>query len=291
MKRVLFNSRYLLLLLAFTPLLWWTVSNGQEQETQPLLSLGSHMDYLFAAISAALFLTAALWLFKRVRVRLPLLLATGAFTGTIGVLLLLAVQSIAVEATHERWSGSRNFIFINYVLRAIAYSYHASSDSSGTIEFQVVAYVCGVGLCEELVKLLPVLWLLRRRPQLAIADSVLVGFVSGVGFGIAEGIHYSELYYNGRDSATIYVVRFLSLVAMHGVATATAGALAVRHDLPLTAQWSYFGRLIWVISPVMLLHGLYDTFCDRGATGWALLVVFLLFGVFAYQIESSRAKA
>jgi RsiW-degrading membrane proteinase PrsW (M82 family) len=121
-------------------------------------------------------------------------------------------------------------------------------------------------------------------------DARAIGFLCGIGFGVAEGILYSQRNYNGSEGAAIYAVRFLSLVGFHGLATATAAEIAARYRLPLSFDWRCFGRLVWIISPVMLLHAVYDTFCSRNESGWALLIVFMLFGIFTYQVESSRKR-
>ncbi len=299
MKRLWRQHRYILMLIAFLPLLLSTIwMEGPKNDADdasvpavaPLLASDSHGHYLFAAISAGGFLLATLCLFNRVRARTLSLISVGLFTGTIGIFLLYTVQAMSTEAAQETWSGDSNMVLINYTLRAIAYSYRASDNNSGNIEMQIIAYVFGVGLCEELTKILPIVFLLRRSPQLAIADATALGFISGVGFGIQEAILYSQRDYNGSAPMGIYVVRFVSLVAMHGMTTAAAAGIVVRKKLPLTASWRYLGSLIWAIFPAMLLHGLYDTFCSRSNMAWATVVALLQFGLLSYQIESNHVN-
>ena len=43
------------------------------------------------------------------------------------------------------------------------------------------------------------------------------------GFGVSEGITYASSYYNGVEELPIYVVRFVSCVALHAMWSAAAG--------------------------------------------------------------------
>jgi hypothetical protein len=98
MKNVLRRFRYLLLLLAFVPITLFTVSDQNARSSgaadgamtyvpvRPFLASDSHMHYLFAAISSAVFLAGAMYLLDRVRVGIGKLLSVGVFTGTLGVL-------------------------------------------------------------------------------------------------------------------------------------------------------------------------------------------------------------
>jgi RsiW-degrading membrane proteinase PrsW (M82 family) len=293
-------SRHFLLLLAFVPFAVLVVLMPQRQENAGIARIGarddgallaadSNVHWVFAAISFTIFFAAGHSLFERKRAAARGMLASAAFTATLGITLLLTVQRIASDSIHETWYGNGYTVLLNYVFRGIAFSYRAVHDDGGPLELQVIGYIFGVGLCEEITKLLPVLFAISRRPGYSATDARVIGFMSGIGFGVAEGILYSQRDYNGSAPAIAYAVRFLSVVAMHGLATATAGGLVVRHQLEEELGRKYFVKLVWVIFPVIVLHAVYDTFCSRGLLAWALAVELTLFGMLAYQIGSEAS--
>ena len=152
------------------------------------------------------------------------------------------------------------------------------------------AFTLGIGLPEEMCKLIPMVFLgMRTKGGVrSIADGMRLGIASGLGFAWAEGIQYSVQYWNenawnsgmvaemlarsasGIDSAAIAVlaekawqtflsqqVRFLTLPAMHAVWAGLASAFAAAAYL--TRRW---GWLLAGVGLASLFHGLYNTFCD-----------------------------
>jgi RsiW-degrading membrane proteinase PrsW (M82 family) len=211
----------------------------------------------------------------------------------VGVVLLLGVQSLADNSTQEDWSGSASWMLLHYLLNGIAYSYRASSQADGNVLVQFIGYVFGVGVCEETTKLLPVLYRMRTRTEICAADVRVIGFMSGIGFGVAEGVIYSVRDYNG---SIMYFIRFFSVVAMHGIATAVAAGLLfsrnfqedVEQELGYESTWKLFAKFALIISPVISLHALYDLFCDRGMFDGALSCELILMALLAYQIDHDR---
>lgn len=304
MKGKLSHFRYLLLLLAFVPFAVWVLSGRASEQREaeladlplpdssPFLAADSHMHWLFAVVSEELFLTAALCLLDGKRVGIWILAGGAAFTATVGVILLLAVQSLAASSSNEEWSGSASWMLLHYFLNGIAYSYRASSQADGNLLMQLIGYVFGVGLCEETTKLLPVLYRMRTRKEILATEVRVIGFMSGVGFGVAEGVLYSLRQYNGSAPAIIYFIRFFSVVAMHGISSAVAAGLLFAHnfhedveqELGLEPTWKLFAKFALIISPAIVLHALYDLFCDRGMFDGALLCELILLALLAYQI-------
>jgi hypothetical protein len=79
-------------------------------------------------------------------------------------------------------------------------------------------------------------------------------FACGVGFGVAEGIHYSVNSYNGWGSWELYAVRFLCVAGAHAVWTGiTAIAL---HSFRVNRFGSAF---LFACVPSALLHAGYNT--------------------------------
>jgi len=89
----------------------------------------------------------------------------------------------------------------------------------------------------------------------------VVGFASGVGFGVSEGISYSSDMYNGFSGGTIYAVRFLSCVALHSIWAGSVGLLMFRDQSHVSDEVEGTDLLMFIVkylSVAMVLHGLYD---------------------------------
>ncbi len=252
----------------------------------------SAFHWVYAATSAVGFLTLLL-----VSIRSPdagpvMLVLVGIFTGTVGIVLLLVLQAMALFASGIviRGRGIVALFMLLVQLVGLMYYYALSPDSS----FWASAYgfTLGVGLCEELCKLIPVIWYLQNNRGATWKGACLVGLASGIGFGVSEGIMYSHSFYNGDASWEIYVVRFVSCVALHAAWTATiACTMYRRSDLGGGELMDIFIAIaIWIGAPVVL-HGLYDTFLKHQYHGGALLTALATIGWMAWSVEQSARAA
>jgi hypothetical protein len=115
---------------------------------------------------------------------------------------------------------------------------------------------------------------------------------------VSEGIMYSQDFYNGISGPGVYVVRFVSCVALHAVWSGSVG-IAIN-------QWRDFGAwseefedwwmkaLLYVlivfraIAVPMILHGLYDTLLKKDLPLLALVVAAASFGYLAWLISRLR---
>lgn len=132
-----------------------------------------------------------------------------------------------------------------------------------TFIFNLFGYIFGVGLTEEFVKLLPLLIIYRfAREPLQPKTLVFYGLISGIAFGVFEGVQYqmsvnSQLDYT--SSFFMNIARLTSLPFLHAIWTAIAGYFIGFAKLyPLFRHALYF----LAIAIPALLHGLYDTFCS-----------------------------
>ena len=117
------------------------------------------------------------------------------FTAIIGIILLLLVQYCvssaqvlrSVQRTRVRGGALFKVIFL-----FIGWCYEKVYDPEATILSKFVGYIGGVGFCEESVKLLPVFLLIawrRKLPfkvDLSFRSVLMLGFFSGLGFGVSE---------------------------------------------------------------------------------------------------------
>ena len=98
--------------------------------------------------------------------------------------------------------------------------YRLIGDNNSFIE-RVIGFTFGVGVFEELIKVLPVFLFLKyaKEPQLP-QTMVFYGLISGIGFGVFEGVMYqitvnSKLEYN--ESFFLNIARLTSLPFLHSI--------------------------------------------------------------------------
>ncbi len=96
-------------------------------------------------------------------------------------------------------------------------------------------------ITEEVVKSLLLIWMIRRRRIGFLIDAAILGFATGVGFGLCENIYYLSL---APDRALpVWILRGCGSALMHGSTTAIfavisqrwcewRGAVARRYFLP-----------------------------------------------------------
>jgi RsiW-degrading membrane proteinase PrsW (M82 family) len=254
------------------------------------LARNTWRHWFYALVAAALFMGFLLILASHGSAEPLHLLLIALFTATVGIVFLLLVQLLA-EWSQGVWLGGRSIIvLLFYIVKFIGFSYRAASDPSNGFFLSFLGFTLGVGLCEELVKAMPVLWHYRRHTDQSWRGAFLWGLASGAGFGVAEGIMYSSRYYNGLAGPGIYFVRFISCVALHALWSGSVGiSVHRRQDMFQENQaWHDFILPIFLMIGVpMFLHGLYDTLLKRGETlqnGFALAVAIASFGWLAFQM-------
>jgi RsiW-degrading membrane proteinase PrsW (M82 family) len=255
------------------------------------LARDTWVHWIYALVAATVYFLLMRLLFEPGGSSAMHLLTVGAVTGTIGIISLLAFQWIA-EFTQGFWlRGGSIIVVLFYIVKLIGFSYHAALDPENGFALSFLGFTCGVGLCEELTKILPVVFLVGNDNKLGWRAACLIGLASGVGFGVAEGIMYSSSYYNGVMSADIYLTRFISCVALHAVWTAAAAIQAVHNraafDSSEGTDWLF--NLLWIIGVPAILHGLYDTLLKRDMSGLALVVAALSFAWLIWMIERARS--
>ena len=260
-----------------------------------LLPRDTAMHWAFAAMSAAGFLTLLMFLFKRGTAQPKSLLLTGLFTGTVGIVLLLAFQfmaNIAAAVGFRIPHGKAGLIFL--IVKLIGYSYRAAEDPTNGFFLSFIGFTFGVGLCEELCKAIPLMNLVRNFQEKATwRMACLWGLASGVGFGVAEGVMYSGRYYNGILGGDIYLVRFLSCVALHAVWSASTAIMLYmnRHRIASAeGAWGTIGYTLLYTAVPMVLHGLYDTLLKKDDHLIALAVALASFVYLAGLIEWRTLK-
>lgn len=251
------------------------------------LSRKSYAHWGMAIAATVLFMVFFMFLASDGSAKPLHVLFVGLFTSTIGVLVLAIIQVVAMFSSGGLFIFNSVLMIFTFVFRLIAFSYSAADDPTNGFFLSFIGFTMGVGLCEELVKTIP---LFQHREVnegkgRAWRGVFIWGLASGAGFGIAEGILYSSRYYNGILGGEIYVIRFLSCVALHAIwSGSVAITLYLRRDLFASIDsWSdWILPLLIVIGIPMVLHGLYDTSLKKDMNGVAVLVALASFGWLAF---------
>lgn len=131
------------------------------------------------------------------------------------------------------------------------------------LPIKILGFVFGVGLMEEFVKLCPLLFICNRTKEPIIPQTlVFYGLMSGIAFGVYEGVQYQLTTNAELDYSTSYflnIARMTSLPFLHAVWCGIAGYfISFAHLYPKYRISLYF---LGLVIP-MVLHGVYDSFCD-----------------------------
>jgi protease PrsW len=137
---------------------------------------------------------------------------------------------------------------------------------SGNLILRLSGFTLGVGVMEETIKALPLLFLIRRAKEPLVPQTlVFYGLISGIGFGVLEAVLYqttinTTLAYN--EAFFMNIARLTSLPFLHAIWCGIAGYfLSFAHIFPKYRRSLY----LLAIGIPAILHGLYDTL------GWNLL--------------------
>jgi RsiW-degrading membrane proteinase PrsW (M82 family) len=147
---------------------------------------------------------------------------------------------------------------------------------------RVIGLIFGVGIFEELIKLLPVYIFIKYSKEPLLPQTVVFyGLISGIGFGVFEGVIYqigvnSKLDYN--TSFFMNIARLTSLPFLHAVWSGISSYFIAFFYLFPTKRYAML--LLAILIPA-ILHGLYDVFTWSiiglliAYLGIALLIIYL----------------
>ena len=254
-----------------------------------LLTYDTTGHWIFALLSGFIFLSLTVMLFPSRTTEPQNLGYVFLFTGTAGIMLLLMFQFLAFAPIPIAPVGI--FILIVFCIKLIGFSYLAAMSPEYGFFASLLGFTFGVGLCEELCKMLPVLWHYKRKSALDWRGACAWGLASGIGFGVSEGISYSSDFYNGFLSGDIYWVRFMSCVALHAVWAASAGISMWKNQDKLSGAETIYDlafNIIAILFVPMLLHGAYDTVLKKDMEIAAVLIALLSFAWMAWTIEDAK---
>ena len=165
----------------------------------------------------------------------------GLFTGTVGIFIVLILQDLP---------------FVKFFIKELKQKIY----SEKLIMFS------GVGLIEETVKALPLLWLyIARRKFDSLMTVTFLGCVSGLSFAVAEGVSYSILYAIGHKRHLLgyseyLIINFTRLITLPLLHALWSGIVAYFIGLGILNDRFIKGLIVAGIGLSALLHCLYNTF-------------------------------
>jgi RsiW-degrading membrane proteinase PrsW (M82 family) len=140
-----------------------------------------------------------------------------------------------------------------------------SLTESNFVLFRLIGFIFGVGLLEEAAKALPLLWIIYRAKGPYIPQSlVFYGLMSGIAFGVFEGVQYQTTVNTQLDYANAFfmnVARLTSLPFLHAIWAGMAGYFIAFANLYPKYRRSLYSLAIFIPA---VIHGLYDTL------GWSI---------------------
>ena len=142
---------------------------------------------------------------------------------------------------------------------------------SPNIMLRLVGFIFGVGVLEEAVKAVPLLIILYRAKEPYVPQSmVFYGLMSGISFGVYEGVQYQMTVNVQLDYSMAFfmnVARLTSLPFLHAVWAGTAG-----YFLSFAALYPKYRKSLYIlaIGVPAVIHGLYNTL------GWSILGMLLM---------------
>jgi RsiW-degrading membrane proteinase PrsW (M82 family) len=185
------------------------------------------------------------------------------FTMIIGMSLLLAFQKLTIAMSDHKFQGPPKIRLFMGVFQLIGEAY--KSIHSESIIGQFFGFIFGVGLCEEFTKLLPLFiisfWTCSDV-KLGYRKFLMVGFFSGLGFGISEALFFYAPW-GGNFSTNSNIIRWFACVPFHAIYTVIDAACLwyLVPKLRKTKGDSIFYTLGFCASAtfaVAVIHGVYD---------------------------------
>ncbi len=124
----------------------------------------------------------------------------------------------------------------------------------------IVGFTLGVGLTEEFVKMLPLLYLVRRTKEPLLPQTlVYYGLMSGIAFGVFEGVQYQTTVNTQADYTTAFLLNIARLTSMPFLHALWGGICG--YFVGFANLYPRYRKSLYVLALAIpaVLHGLYDS--------------------------------
>jgi RsiW-degrading membrane proteinase PrsW (M82 family) len=132
--------------------------------------------------------------------------------------------------------------------------------------FNLIGFTFGVGVFEEFVKLFPVYIFLRFSKEPLLPQTIVFyGLISGIGFGVFEGVIYQLTVNSELDYSLSFFMNIARLTCLPFLHSIWAGISS--YFLAFSFLYPKNRQSMWVLAIIIpaILHGLYDTL------GWSIM--------------------
>lgn len=176
---------------------------------------------------------------------------------------MFKTKQVDLKLTAKMFFAVQAIILVVYGVGLNQLNIFYSLVDRGGILASGLGYVLGVGVTEELIKALPLVYIARKsKTPLVPQTMVFYGVMCGLSFGVFEGVEYQITANKSLDydsSFLMNIARVTSLPFFHSMCTGLAGFFISFAVLkPRYRQYLYF----LAIAMPAVVHGLYDTFCS-----------------------------
>jgi len=143
-------------------------------------------------------------------------------------------------------------------------------------------------ITEEMLKALPVIWLVLRKRVGFLVDAAILGFAVGAGFALVENVEYLRAL--GESSVFLWIVRGFGTAVLHGGTTSILAVLG--KGLEERRPGAGLAAFLPGLAAAIAIHSLYNQFLLPPMVATLVLFVTLpalLVTVFALSERSTRA--
>jgi RsiW-degrading membrane proteinase PrsW (M82 family) len=219
------------------------------------------------------------------------------FTITVGLASIVLFMKLAesslswTQHLHGRAAG------LELILKVIGFAARATESENLLAKF--FGYIIGVGLCEEVTKLLPLfifLGVVKHRSRDMCRVFLVLGFFSGLGFGIGEALYrYAPWSSDLRVFTDDNITRWFACVPSHAVYTVIDAAflwILAPRIRAANGIYTCLGLCAVAVLAVAVLHGVYNVLCGLQILGFALdgLSIVMIYYIVNYAFERTPAS-
>ena len=270
---------YAVLLLGLGHILTWILPDNRVLISAPSLAI-----FILGAPALLLSYVCAGYFLSPKTIPRGYNLVVFLFTATIGIFILLCMRSIGEAMLGEtlRGVGGAKVIAVQLLLKAVGWLYQAIESPNFFVHW--IGMVFGVGLLEEMTKVLPLLLYIfwgKKHPNkdtLSLRQFLMVGLFSGLGFGFTEAI-IGYAPWTGDISLTSNITRWYACVPSHALYTVIDAAILwrVKPDIVKSESWSEaFFITAFACLCVAAIHGTYNVLAGIAGLGFIMDLVSLV---------------
>lgn len=172
---------------------------------------------------------------------------------------ILSTENVIVKQCLKSFFSTCMFMFIFIILNLIGlFKFFDKFIISESTIIRIITYFFSSGLPEEICKALSIYWLLSKRGKFIQTEAIIFyGIISGLAFGISEGLLYQQgvnKEFDNVDETYFYnILRLTSLPFLHALWCGIASyflAFAARY--PMYRHWL---TVIAILLPAILHAG------------------------------------